>query len=416
VSKWKSLKWKNGKVSGKFSCDVYLIVRKLILSGVGVLALGGLLFFATDVRPQDVVLNDLRFAALPATAKAPPGNPATKDKVTLGRALFWDPILSGRKDVACATCHHPRFGYAENRDLSIGVDGIGLGASRHFKPATTIPFVKRNSQTILNTAFNGMTDGGAYDPSTAPMFWDLRANSLEAQALEPIKTLEEMRSDTYTEANAIPTVVARLNAVADYRDLFARAFGGVRPITGDQLGQALATFQRSLTASNAPFDRYMRGAADAMSAAQLRGMRRFQRVGCINCHRGPMFSDYQVHVLGVPDNPLLRVSDGGVDRSYAFRTASLRNLTHTAPYMHNGVFDSLRDVLEFYDDVSGRRGRARNVHVSREQLDPLLRQLRDPDDRAGDLIAFLEALTDDSFDRTVPARVPSGLKPGGNIQ
>jgi cytochrome c peroxidase len=129
-----------------------------------------------------------------------------------------------------------------------------------------------------------------------------------------------------------------------------------------------------------------------------------------------MFSDYQVHVLGVPDNPLLRVSDTGVDQGYAFRTASLRNLTHTAPYMHNGVFDSLRDVLEFYDDVSGRRGRARNVHVSREQLDPLLRQLRDPDDRAGDLIAFLEALSDDSFDRTVPPRVPSGLKPGGNIQ
>ena len=391
-------------------------MRKLILGGVGVLALGVLLLFATDVRPQNVALNDLRFAALPAAPKAPAGNPATREKVTLGRLLFWDPILSGRKDVACATCHHPRFGYAENRDLSIGVDGIGLGASRHFKTASTIPFVKRNSQTILNTAFNGMTDGGGYDPSTAPMFWDLRAKGLEAQALEPIKTLEEMRGDTYTDANAIASVVARLNAVAEYRDLFARAFGGVRSITGDQLGQALAAFQRSLTASNAPFDRYMRGQATAMSDAQLRGMRRFQRVGCINCHHGPMFSDYQVHVLGVPDNPQLRVSDAGVDQTYAFRTASLRNLRFTAPYMHNGVFDSLRDVLDFYDDVSGRRGRARNAHVSREQLDPLLRQLRDPDDRAGDLIAFLDALSDDSFDRTVPPRVPSGLKPGGNIQ
>jgi cytochrome c peroxidase len=188
------------------------------------------------------------------------------------------------------------------------------------------------------------------------MFWDLRAQSLEAQALEPIKTLEEMRGDTYTEANAIPSVVARLNAVAEYRNLFARAFGGVRPITGDQLGQALATFQRSLTASNAPFDRYMRGEAAAMSDAQLRGMRRFQRVGCINCHRGPMFSDYQVHVLGVPDNAQLPVSDAGVDQTYAFRTASLRNLAYTAPYMHSGIFDSLRDVLDFYDDVSGRRG------------------------------------------------------------
>jgi len=392
------------------------MVRKVILGGVGVLALGGLLVFATDVRPQNVALNDLRFAALPPAPKTPPGNAATKDKVALGRVLFWDPILSGRKDVACATCHHPRFGYAENRDLSIGVDGMGLGASRHFRTGSTIPLVKRNSQTILNTAFNGIADGGAYDPSTAPMFWDLRAKGLEAQALEPIKTLEEMRGDAYPEANAVPSVVARLNAVAEYRDLFARTFGGVRPITGDQLGQALAAFQRSLTASNAPFDRYLRGDGAAMSDAQLRGMRRFQRVGCINCHRGPMFSDYQVHVLGVPDNPQLRVADAGIDQTYAFRTASLRNLTYTAPYMHSGVFDSLRDVLEFYDDVSGRRGRARNARVSREQLDPLLRQLRDPDDRAGDLIAFLEALTDESFDRTIPTRVPSGLKPGGNIQ
>ena len=104
----------------------------------------------------------------------------------------------------------------------------------------------------------------------------------------------------------------------------------------------------------------MRGEADAMSDAQSEAWSDSQRVGCINCHRGPMFSDYQLHVLGVPDNPLLPTSDAGVD-NYAFRTASLRNLTYTAPYMHSGVFDSLRDVLEFYDDVSGRRGRARNA-------------------------------------------------------
>jgi cytochrome c peroxidase len=248
------------------------------------------------------------------------------------------------------------------------------------------------------------------------MFWDLRARGLEAQALEPIKTLEEMRGDAYPQDAAAVRVVARLNANTEYRQLFGRAFGGRQPITADQLGKALAAFQRSLTANNAPFDRYMRGDAGAMTGAQVRGMRRFERVGCINCHHGPMFSDYTLHVLGVPDNPRLRVSDAGVDQTYAFRTASLRNLKYTAPYMHTGVFDTLRDVLDFYDDVSGRRGRTRNVHVSREQLDPLLRQLRDPDDRAGDLIAFLEALTDNSFDRMVPVKVPSGLKPGGNIQ
>ena len=393
-------------------------MRKLILGSVALLSVGALLFFASVGRSQEAggPRIDLRFDALPAATRAPADNPGTPDKVALGRLLFWDPILSGRQDVACATCHHPRFGYAENRDLSIGVDGIGLGASRHFREGSAIPFVKRNSQTILNAVFNGISDGGAYEPSTAPMFWDLRARSLELQALEPLKTLEEMRGDAYTEANAIATVTARLTANAEYRRLFAGAFNSRQAITGDQLGKALAAFQRSLTANNAPFDRYMRGATDAMTDAQVRGMQRFARVGCINCHRGPMFSDYQLHVLGVPDNPQLLVSDAGVDQRYAFRTASLRNLTYTAPYMHSGVFDSLRDVLEFYDDVSGRRGRARNAHVSREQLDPLLRQLRDPDDRAGDLIAFLQALSDDSFDRTIPGRVPSGLAPGGSIR
>jgi cytochrome c peroxidase len=393
-------------------------MRKLILGSVALLSVGALLLFASVGRSQEArgLRIDLRFDALPAAPRAPADNPGTPDKVALGRLLFWDPILSGRQDVACATCHHPRFGYAENRDLSIGVDGIGLGASRHFREGSAIPFVKRNSQTILNAVFNGISDGGAYEPSTAPMFWDLRARSLELQALEPLKTLEEMRGDAYTEANAIATVTARLNANTEYRRLFAGAFNSRQAITGDQLGKALAAFQRSLTATDAPFDRYIRGAADAMTDAQVRGMRRFARVGCINCHHGPMFSDYQLHVLGVPDNPRLPVSDAGVEQRYAFRTASLRNLAYTAPYMHSGVFDSLRDVLEFYDDVSGRRGRARNAHVSREQLDPLLRQLRDPDDRAGDLIAFLQALSDDSFDRTIPGRVPSGLAPGGSIR
>ena len=377
-----------------------------------------LVFFAVDGRSQN-----RRFAggealhdALPRLARAPADNPATPDKIALGRLLFWDPILSGHNDVACATCHHPQFGYAENRDLSIGVNGVGLGDRRRFAPRNSVPFVKRNSQTILNVAFNGIDEGGAYTPLAAPMFWDLRARSLEAQALEPVKTFEEMRGNAYPEDQAVPAVAARLNANAEYRQLFARAFGSRDAVTGDQVGKALAAFQRSLTANNAPFDRYVRGDVAAMTDAQIRGMRRFERVGCANCHRGPMFSDYKVHVLGVPDNPQLPVSDSGVDEMYAFRTASLRNLVYTAPYMHSGMFDSLRDVLEFYDDVSGRRGRARNPHVSREQLDPLLRQLRDPDNQAGDLIAFLQALSDDWFDRTIPARVPSGLRPGGQIE
>jgi cytochrome c peroxidase len=383
---------------------------------VAALAFGASLYVATDVNSQEVR------TALPRTAKAPAANPGTPAKVTLGRLLFWDPVLSGPKDVACATCHHPDFGYAENRDLSIGVTGSGLGHRRRFAAGGSIPFVKRNSQTILNVAFSGSDERGNYDPATAPMFWDVRAKGLEAQALEPLKALEEMRGRTFAEDKAVDAIVARVNEIPEYRRLFATAFGQVRPITPQNLGNALAAFQRSIVANNAPFDRYMRGERGAMTASQVEGMRRFERIGCVNCHNGPMFSDYKLHVLGVPDNPALPATDPGAENRYAFRTAPLRNLRFTAPYMHNGVFNTLEDVLEFYDDVdngggrNNRRNNDRNVHVSREQLDPLVRQLRGVDDDDGELLAFLDALSDGNFDKTIPKSVPSGLPVGGRIQ
>jgi cytochrome c peroxidase len=354
------------------------------------------------------------FSALPQTVQAPPNNPSNPAKVNLGRLLFWDPILSGNKDVACATCHHPEFGYAEDLDISIGVNGVGLGHSRRFSFPNAIPFVKRNSQTILNVAFNGIGAEGRYNPATAPMFWDVRAQGLEAQALEPIKTLEEMRGHAFSQEEAVESVVARLGAIPEYRRLFTRAFAAETAINAENLAKALAAFQRSLLANNSPFDRYMRGDAGAMTRAQVRGMRQFERVGCIHCHSGPMFSDYKLHVLGIPDNRKLPESDSGVNHTYAFRTASLRNLAYTAPYMHSGVFATLDDVLDFYDDVGGRR--ARNRNVGRGQLDPLLRRLDDVDDAEEDIIEFLHALNDNSFDRTIPERVPSGLPPGGRIQ
>jgi cytochrome c peroxidase len=265
-------------------------------------------------------------------------------------------------------------------------------------------------------AFNGIDPAGRYDPGTAPMFWDLRAFGLEAQALEPIKNFEEMRGSAYAEDAAVEQVVSRLQANAEYRRLFTAAFGtGGTPVTASRLARALADFQRSLVATNAPFDRYMRGETAAMSPSQVRGMQRFEQIGCANCHSGPMFSDFRPHVLGVPDNPKLPASDAGVNATYAFRTASLRNLRHTAPYMHSGLFATLDDVIDFYDDVTSRRARIRNREVAVRELDPLLRELRDVDRRSSDLVAFLEALSDDGFDRTIPVRVPSGLAPGGAI-
>ena len=357
---------------------------------------------------------DFPLTALPRDFVAPPDNPQTPEKVELGRLLFWDPILSGNQQVACATCHHPDFGYAEDLALSIGVDGAGLGSDRRFVSPDPIPFVKRNSQTVLNTAFNGIDLEGRYDPAAAPMFWDDRARGLEAQSLLPILTFEEMRGHAYPEEDAVDTVVARLQGIPEYRSLFAEAFEGENTVSAENLGKALAAFQRGLIANNSPYDRYMRGETDAMTRLQIQGMRRFEQVGCINCHNGPMFSDYELHVLGIRDNRLLAESDSGaIEQPYAFRTPSLRNLAYTAPYMHNGLFATLEDVVEFYDDVGDRD--ERNVNLDRSQIDPLIRTLDDPDDHERELIAFLNALNDDVFDRKIPDRVPSGLNPGGGI-
>ena len=350
--------------------------------------------------------------ALPEGVRHPATNPSDARKVELGRLLFWDPILSGRKDVACATCHHPEFGYAENLDVSIGVNGRGLGSQRRFDVPNNIPFAKRNSQTILNVAFNGIDASGRYDPATAPMFWDLRVVSLEAQALEPIESFEEMRGDAYSEAEAVDAVTARLASIAEYRTLFNRAFGGPRPVTAENVGKALAAFERTLNANNSPFDRYVRGDLTAMTSEQIRGMEQFDRAGCANCHSGPMFSDFKPHVLGVPDNSRLPASDAGIASSYAFRTPSLRNLRATAPYMHNGAFQTLPEVLRFYRN--GRR-RPQNPNVQRDALDPLLAQVNVGRGRP-EILEFLNALNDDGFDKQIPTRVPSGLRPGGNIQ
>ena len=354
-------------------------------------------------------------SALPSTPQAPKDNPTTPAKVALGRLLFWDPLLSGPQDVACASCHHPQNGYAEDRDLSLGVTAIGLGSKRRQAPGSSIPIVKRNSPTVVNIAFSGSDQSGSYDPTTAPMFWDMRVKSLEKQALEPLKALEEMRENTYPEGDeAVASVVAKLQANAEYRSLFAGAFGGAQPVSAENLGRAIAAFERTLLANNSPFDRYMRGDRSAMTEEQVSGMQRFERVGCIKCHNGPMFSDYKLHVMGVPDNPALPASDDGAEKTYAFRTASLRNLTFTAPYEHNGMFPTLSAVVGFYEDA--RSGRSRNPNVSSEKLDPLIRELGDFDEEDVDLVEFLRALSDDSFDRTIPERVPSGLPVGGKIQ
>lgn len=359
-------------------------------------------------------IDSLSQSRLAAFANSPADNPTSTAKVTLGKMLFYDPILSGKKDVACATCHHPSTGYSDGLDLSIGVNATGFGSNRHFLTSNTIAFVKRNSQTILNTGFNGMNTAGVYNPSTAPMFWDNRTQSLENQSLGPIATLEEMRGNTYSEAIALDSVVARLRNITEYRTLFQAAFGNTpQPVTTVNLGKAIASFERTLITNNSPYDRFQRGDRTALTAQQVQGMQSFRDAGCATCHSGDMFSDYQLHVLSVPDNAKNATSDAGANNTYAFRTASLRNLQFTAPFMHSGVFQDLNQVLGFYGRIAG--GNSQNPNVNIRQVDPLIRQVR-IGGRQQEIIAFINALSDNSFDKTVPTRVPSNLNPGGNIR
>jgi cytochrome c peroxidase len=352
--------------------------------------------------------------------------------VALGRLLFWDPILSGNRDVACATCHHPDFAYADGRDLSLGTSAVGLGPSRRDVSNGRIPIVKRNSPTVLNTAFNGLDRQGrrrrpsgqtpeTLDPANAPMLWDNRIRSLEAQALEPIKSREEMRGDAYSEAVAVDTVLARLRANQEYVRLFEAAFGAGTSIDATRLGQAIAAFERSLVAMNSPYDRFLAGERDALTARQRRGLEAFDRAGCDRCHEGTMFSDFELHAEGVRENPRLPEPDAGT-RRYRFRTPSLRNVALTAPYMHNGMLATLEDVLRFYDRgrsenpavTAGQRGRNSSDGTAR-LAGQFVRVADMTDSEMSDIIAFLESLTDTGFDKTIPSQVPSGLAPGGLI-
>ena len=364
----------------------------------------------------------------------------------LGRLLFWDPILSGGKDLACATCHHPDFAYADGRALSLGTGATGLGPQRMDPTGGSVPVVRRNSPTILNVAYNGVDRrrrrrrGGddaqrtqaqllSADAARAPMFWDSRVRGLEAQALEPLKAFDEMRGDAYPEDVAIDSVVARLRAIPEYVALFESAFGTGTTIGAETIGAAIAAFERSLVAMNSPFDRFRAGDSTALTPQQRRGMEEFDDAGCDRCHEGPMFSDFDHHAEGVAEHPLVQAPDSGRS-NFEFRTPTLRNVALTAPYMHNGTLAALEDVLRFYDE-----GRSRNPGVvdrrrrgggededgssarDGQRIARLSRQFRRVDDMSeaemADIVAFLEALTDTAFDRRIPTRVPSGLPPAG---
>ena len=367
----------------------------------------------------------------------PSDNEPNPARIELGRNLFYDPILSGERDVSCGTCHHANFAFADGRQFGAGVSGEGLGPERTLSRSAVSgePIEKepRNSPTILNTAFNG--DELGRPSADGVQFFDGRAKGLEEQALLPLQSRAEMRGDAYSADAAVDSVLRRLRAIPEYEKMFVEAFpeeaneltGSSRAqvITRSTYSRAVAAFERELVTRNSPFDRYVQGEDAALTQVQKEGMNLFfDKAQCVVCHNGPMFSDFQFVVHGTPqegpgkevipgDDTGREEHTGKTKDRYAFRTLTLRNVELTGPYMHDGVFESLEEVIEFYNNGA----RPRHSAITDEMLDPSLRDPLHLTEKEVDALAeFLRSLTDRGSNLpspllSVPDSVPSGLTP-----
>ncbi len=251
---------------------------------------------------------------LPEVAPAPPDNQTTPEKVALGKQLFFDPRLSGDNAKSCANCHLPDKAFTDGLPRAKGTGGKELS---------------RNTPTLLNAGFYS-----AY-------FWDGRAGSLEEQAHIPIQSPEEMNQD-------LTALEKELQAIPGYATQFQTVFGS--RVTAANVAKALAAFERTLVSRNSPFDRYLAGDKGALSEEAERGWELFRGAAeCIRCHNGPNFSDSKFYRLGTSFTDKGRGAVTGDKRAfYAFRTPGLRDVTKTAPYLHDGSLATLYQVVEFY--------------------------------------------------------------------
>jgi cytochrome c peroxidase len=322
----------------------------------------------------------------------PDDNPTTPEKVELGRLLFFDPILSDDNTMSCAHCHHPDLGFSDGLPRSRGRGAQGAGTQRRGGIELT-----RGAPTLWNALYNHR------------QFWDGRAADLEEQARMVITTPEEVNADP-------DELVRELKAIPEYRRLFDRAFGGQNgsAITLGNIAKAIAAFERTLVSFNSRFDRYAAGDGNALTPQEKRGLKLFlsPKTRCSECHGLPTFANRDFKVIGVPnppdgppDVPKAGAEPGrGGGPNGAFKIPTLRNIALTAPYMHNGIFKTLEEVLDFYSNGGGR-GRGLDVPL---QDDKIRKFTLTPQEKA-DLIAFLLALTDESAKPPIPDRVPSGL-------
>lgn len=288
--------------------------------------------------------------------RVPADNPVTDAKVDLGKKLYFDKRLSADGTISCATCHDPKKGWTDQAKVSTGIRGQKGGVS---------------APTVLNSAYMDL------------QFWDGRAASLEEQAKGPIENPIEMG---FTHAAA----TTALAGIPGYPPLFEKAFGSP-VVTIDRAAQAIAAFERTVLTGNAPYDRFEAGDKKALSASARRGLKLFfGKANCSVCHSGFNFSDSDFHNLGVgmtaKEPNLGRFAQTKEDRHRgAFKTPTLRNLSDTDPYMHDGSEATLEDVMAFYN-----RGGVKNPWLDKE-MKPLNLSARE----IKDVINFMKALNGD---------------------
>ncbi len=304
----------------------------------------------------------LTAAAVLGPMPIPAGNPQTPEKAELGKQLFFDARLSVNGQLACASCHLPEKGFADGLPRNRDQKGEELG---------------RNSTSLWNSGYEDF-------PS-----WDGTMASLEQHSGRAMTRFGE----------AIPALVARVEAIPGYRERFRDVFGEVN---FTNITRALAAFERTLVSWKSAHDRFQAGDKSALSEEEQRGREVFfDKAGCAGCHTPPLFTDNRFHVLGVPqvgpqaDDPGRFTATGDEKERGAFRTPTLRNIALTAPYMHDGAFATLEEVVAFYE---GGGGTAPNKS-------PLLPTFTlDPAERAA-LVAYLKALTHEGI-KVIPPQLP----------
>lgn len=319
-----------------------------------------LLFWGCDVSvehssPVPVTLDiPANFPVL----EIPEDNPLTEEGIELGRKLFFDPILSIDSTVACATCHAPASAFSDPLAFSQGVSGL-----------TT-----RNSMPIINIGW------------MESLFWDGRAKGVEDQVLHPVENMVEMGEDW-------SHVVEKIERHPVYPNMFNDAFS-MRSITPDFIAKAIAQYERTLISADSKYDRFKAGQA-TLSELEMKGMNLFftEKADCFHCHGTMLFTDNRFHNNGLdeyPEDPgLSEITNRPFDVG-KFKTPTLRNIEFTAPYMHDGRFKTLEEVVEFYNSGTKYSG----------TIDPLIgnrRLMHLTEEEKAALVAFMKTLSDPRF-------------------